>query len=125
MKMMSKNLACAVIAVCSLTAGSPATAQQRVWEGNSLPMFFDSLGGRHYATYGYYGQLDPALACISNERAVASGRASARTDKRATEGAIGYTLVCTDGSRQDGLPAALARRKAISNLRSDGMGEKK
>lgn len=123
--MMTKNLACAIVAVCSLTAGSPALAQQRVWEGDSFPTFFDSLGARHYATDGYYGPLVPAVACISNERAVASGRASAGTDEHATETAIGYALACTNGSRQDGLPAALARRKPISNLRSDGMGEKK
>jgi hypothetical protein len=60
---MIKNLACAIVAICSLTAGSPALAQQRVWEGNTLPVFFDALGTRHYATYGYYGPLDPALAC--------------------------------------------------------------
>jgi hypothetical protein len=101
-------------------------AQQRVWEGNTLPVFFGALGTRHYATYGYYGPLDPALACISEEQASASGLASARrTDKRATEYTIGYTLTCTDGSHEDGLPVALARVKPILNLRSDGMGEKK
>jgi hypothetical protein len=86
MKIMAKNLACAVVAVCSLTAASPALAQSRVWEGSVLPMFFDSLGERHCATYGYYGSVDPPLACGNDEQAVVPTRAAPRrTDECAAE----------------------------------------
>ena len=121
---MAKNLACAIVAVCSLTAGSPALAQSRVWEGSVFPMFFDSLGKRHYPTYSYYGSLDPPLACGSDEQAVVPGRASPRrTDECAGEYAAGYTLVCSDGCREDEMPTALAQEKPALKLPSDGMGE--
>ena len=82
------------------------------------------LGKRHYPTNGYYGSLDPPLACGSDEQAVVPGRASPRrTDECAGEYATGYTLVCSDGCREDEMPIALTQEKPALKLRSDGMGE--
>jgi hypothetical protein len=124
MKIMAKNLACAIVAVCSLTAASPALAQSRVWEGSVLPVFFDSLGERHYDTYGYYGSLDPPLACGSDEQAVVPARAAPRRTDEAAEYPAGYTLACSDGCREDEIPAARAQGKPALKLRSDGNGRR-
>ena len=91
---MAKNLRCAIVAVCSLTAGSPALAQSRVWEGSQFPVFFGSQGERHYATCGYYGPLDPPLTPDRNEQAAVSRSASPpRAGARVVDYAAGYALV--------------------------------
>jgi hypothetical protein len=108
-QIVAKDHACAVVAVFLLTAGSPALAQSRAWEGSVFPVLFDSQGVRHYYTYAYYGPFVPPLASVGDEQAVALRRASlSRTVERVVEHAAGHARVVVTAVATAKIPAAPA-----------------
>lgn len=107
---MAKNRACTLVVVFSLTAGSSALAQSRVWEGSDFPVFFGSQGERHYPKCGYYGLLEPPLASDLDEQTVASRPAPPpRATDRVVEYAAGYVLAAVPAATKTDCQAALAR----------------
>lgn len=67
------KLIIAAVALGTVSA-SPAFAQMfdpGAGTGNSLPMVYDALGGKHRPVYGYYGPLAPPISPPSDQPAAA------------------------------------------------------